>query len=61
VKWRTGCQGRISQLKRGDGWDRTLMDGLQGARIWCGQGVMAHNLIKIAALVQAKQPSTARA
>jgi IS5 family transposase len=23
VKWRTGCEGRISYLKRGYGWDRT--------------------------------------
>jgi IS5 family transposase len=36
VKWRTGCEGRISQLKHHFGWDRTLMDGIQGARTWCG-------------------------
>jgi transposase, IS5 family len=39
VKWRTGCEGRISQLKHRFGWDRTRMDGIQGARIWCGYGV----------------------
>jgi transposase, IS5 family len=39
VKWRTGSEGRISHLKHGYGWDRTLMDGIDGARIWCGQGV----------------------
>ena len=50
VKWRTGCEGRISTLKRGYGWDRTRIDGLEGARIWTGHGVFAHNLIKIAAL-----------
>ena len=50
VKWRTGCEGRISYLKRGYGWDRTCLDGRQGAAIWCGHGVFAHNLIKIAAL-----------
>jgi transposase, IS5 family len=50
VKWRTGCEGRISTLKRGYGWDRTRLDGLQGARIWTGQAVLAHNLVKIAAL-----------
>ena len=27
VKWRTGCEGRISYLKRGYGWDRTRLDG----------------------------------
>ena len=50
VKWRTGCEGRISSLKRGYGWDRTRLDGLQGARIWTGQAVLAHNLVKIAVL-----------
>jgi transposase, IS5 family len=38
VKWRTGSEGRISHLKHRYGWDRTLMDGIDGARIWCGQG-----------------------
>jgi len=50
VKWRTGCEGRISYLKRGYGWDRTRLDGRQGAAIWCGHGVFAHNLVKISAL-----------
>jgi transposase, IS5 family len=55
VKWRTGSEGRISHLKHRYGWDRTLMDGIDGARIWCGQGVFAHNLVKISGLIQAKQ------
>ncbi len=59
VKWRTGCEGRISQLKHRFGWDRTLMDGLQGAKIWCGYGVFAHNLVKVSGLLQAKQRKTA--
>ena len=50
VKWRTGCEGRISYLKRGYGWDRTRLDGRHGAAIWCGHGVFAHNLVKIATL-----------
>jgi IS5 family transposase len=50
VKWRTGCEGRISYLKRGYGWDRTLLDGKTGAAIWCGHAVFAHNLVKISAL-----------
>jgi IS5 family transposase len=50
VKWRTGCEGRISTLKRGYGWDRTRIDGLQGAQTWTGYGVLAHNLVKIGAL-----------
>ena len=55
VKWRTGSEGRISHLKHRYGWDRTLMDGIDGARSWCGQGVFAHNLVKIGGLLQAKQ------
>jgi IS5 family transposase len=50
VKWRTGCEGRISYLKRGYGWDRTRIDGTEGTRIWTGHGVLAHNLVKISAL-----------
>ena len=46
VKWCTGSEGRISYLKRGYGWDRTRLDGKQGAAIWCGHGVFAHNLVK---------------
>jgi IS5 family transposase len=50
VKWRTGCEGRISYLKHTYGWDRTRLDGRHGAAIWCGHGVFTHNLVKIAAL-----------
>jgi IS5 family transposase len=51
--WSNGApawKGRISYLKRGYGWDRTRLDGQQGATIWCGHGVFAHNLAKISAL-----------
>jgi IS5 family transposase len=50
VKWRTGSEGRISYLKRSYGSDRTRLDGSHGAAIWCGHGVLAHNLVKIAAM-----------
>ncbi len=50
VKWRTGSEGRISTLKRSYGWDRTRIDGTEGARIWAGHGILAHNLVKISAL-----------
>ncbi len=50
IKWRTGCEGRISTLKRGYGWDRTRIDDTEGARIWAGHGVLTHNLVKISAL-----------
>jgi IS5 family transposase len=50
IKWRTGCEGRINHLKRSYGWNRTELTGITGARIWCGHGVFAHNLVKISAL-----------
>jgi IS5 family transposase len=50
IKWRTGSEGRISILKRGYAWDRTRLDGTEGARTWAGYGVLAHNLVKISAL-----------
>jgi IS5 family transposase len=50
IKWRTGSEGRISALKRGYGWDRTRTGGLTGAQTWTGYGILAHNLVKIAAL-----------
>jgi IS5 family transposase len=45
-----GSEGRISALKRGYGWDRTRIDSTEGARIWTGHGVLAHNLAKISPL-----------
>jgi transposase, IS5 family len=50
VKWRTGSEGRINHIKRSYGWNRTELTGIHGARTWCGHGVFAHNLVKIAAL-----------
>ena len=43
VKWRTGSEGRISYLRR-YGWDRTRIDGIEGARIWTGHGVLARRI-----------------
>ena len=37
-------------MKRSYGWDRTMIDTTEGARIWIGQGVFAHNLTKISTL-----------
>jgi transposase, IS5 family len=50
IKWRTGCEGRISHLKHRYGWDRTGLAGRGGAATWCGHGVLAHNLVKISAM-----------
>jgi transposase, IS5 family len=56
IKWRTGSEGRISALKRGYGWSRSLMDGLAGTQVWCGYGVFAHNANKVSTLVAGKTP-----
>jgi IS5 family transposase len=60
VKWRTGAEGRISHLKHGYGWNRTLLDGIDGARTWCGFGILAHNTVKIAALIDERHRPPAR-
>jgi IS5 family transposase len=55
-KWRTGCEGRISYLKRGNGWDRTCWTAGTEPRSGAGTGVFTHNLIKIGTL--ASRPAT---
>ncbi len=50
VKWRTGCEGRISHLKHRYGWNRSLAAGRERVTTWCGYGVLAHNLVKVARL-----------
>ena len=52
IKWRTGCEGRISHLKRDWAWRRTRLRGHNGARTWCAHGVFAHNLVKLTQLRQ---------
>jgi len=51
IKWRTGCEGRISHLKHRYGWARSGVAGRDRTAAWCGQGVFVHNLAKITALV----------
>ena len=46
-KWRTGCEGRISALKRRHGLRRCLYSGLDGMRRWVGLGVIADNIIQM--------------
>ena len=46
-KWRTGCEGRISVLKRRHGLNRSRYKGAQGIKRWVGLGVIADNLINI--------------
>jgi transposase, IS5 family len=46
-KWRTGCEGRISVVKRRHGLDRCRYKGDAGMQRWVGLGVIADNLINI--------------
>jgi IS5 family transposase len=46
-KWRTGCEGRISVVKRRHGLNRCRDKGERGMRRWVGFGVIADNLINI--------------
>jgi IS5 family transposase len=48
MKWRTGCEGRISLLKRRHGLSRCRYKGTAGMKRWVGLGVIADNLINIA-------------
>jgi len=46
-RWRTGCEGRISVLKRRHGLNRCRYRGQSGMRRWVGLGVIADNLINM--------------
>jgi IS5 family transposase len=46
-KWRTGCEGRISLLKRRHGLNRCRYKGDDGMKRWVGLGVIADNLINL--------------
>jgi IS5 family transposase len=47
MKWRTGCEGRISILKRRHGIHRSRYKGTDGMRRFVGLSVIADNLINI--------------
>ena len=55
-KWRTGCEGRISVVKRRHGLGRSRYKGDAGIKRWVGLGLIADNLVNISR-VMAKQPS----
>ena len=46
-KWRTGCEGRISVVKRRHGLNRCRYKGDAGMKRWVGLGVIADNLVTI--------------
>lgn len=46
-KWRTGCEGRISVVKRQRGLIRCRYKGSVGMDRWVGLGVIADNVVNI--------------
>jgi transposase, IS5 family len=46
-RWRTGCEGRISVLKRRHGLNRCRYRGEDGMKRWVGLGVIADTLINM--------------
>ena len=54
AKFRVGCEGRISHLKRGYGGGRCRLKGTEGARIWEGWAVLAYDLDTVAKLAAPK-------
>ena len=54
VRWRTGCEGRISALKRRHGLARCRYRGGPGMERWVALGVIANNLLVLARAPAAK-------
>jgi IS5 family transposase len=53
-RWRVGCEGRISVLKRRHGLRRCRYRGADGTARWVGLGVIANNLVSTATVVNAR-------
>jgi IS5 family transposase len=51
-KWRTGCEGRISVVKRRHGLRRCRYKGFVGMNRWVGLGVIADNVVNIGRAMQ---------
>ena len=51
-KWRTGCEGRISVVKRRHGLDRCRYKGFVGMQRWVGLGVIADNIVNIGRMME---------
>ena len=53
-RWRVGCEGRISVLKRRHGLRRCRYHGADGTARWVGLGVIADNLVNTARFLNAR-------
>jgi IS5 family transposase len=56
-KWRTGCEGRVSVVKRRHGLSRCRYKGTVGMDRWVGLGVIADNLINIGRFIEETEQS----
>jgi len=56
-KWRVGCEGRISVVKRRHGLDRCRYKGYDGMNRWVGLGVIADNVVNIGRAMEKQAPS----
>jgi IS5 family transposase len=54
-KWRTGCEGRISVLKRRHGLNRSRYRGEEGMKRWVGFGVVADTLINVGRVLASRR------
>jgi len=55
-KWRTGCEGRISVVKRRNGLSRCRYKGFVGMKRWVGLGVIADNIVNFGRAMQKQWP-----
>lgn len=55
-KWRTGCEGRISVVKRRHGLNRCRYKGFDGMQRWVGLGIVADNLINLSRAIEKSRP-----
>jgi IS5 family transposase len=53
-RWRVGCEGRISVIKRRHGLRRCRYHGADGTVRWVGLGVIANNLVSTATFLNAR-------
>jgi IS5 family transposase len=53
-RWRVGCEGRISVIKRRHGLRRCRYHGAGGTARWVGLGVIANNLMSTATFLNAR-------
>ena len=54
-KWRTGCEGRISVLKRRHGLNRSRYRGEDGMQRWVGFGVVADTIINMGKVLASRR------